>query len=57
MRHVLTTGSGRILGEVQVRPANIELGRVLRLCPGWAANRLDWGLGRAIPVNPMNHGE
>ena len=31
MRHVLTTGPDRILGQVQVRPVNVE--RVLRKVP------------------------
>ena len=37
MRHV-----GHILGQVQVGPENfnVEPGRVVRLRPGWAANRL-----------------
>ena len=30
MKHVLTTGPGRILGQVQVPQINVEPGRVLR---------------------------
>ena len=48
MKNVLTTGPGRILGEVQVRPANVEPGRVLGLHPGRAANRPGSVLGRPI---------
>ena len=50
-------GSGRILGQVQVRLANVQPGRVLGLCPDQAASRPGRVLGRAIPFNPTNHGE
>ena len=50
-------GPGRILGQVQVRPANVEPGRVLCLCSGRAANWPGRVLGRAIPPNPTNHVE
>ena len=56
MRHVRTTDPGRILGQVHVRPENVELGRFLRLCLGRAANPLGRVLGHAILPHPMNHG-
>ena len=56
MRHA-HKGSVRILGQVQVRPANVEPGRVLRLRLGRAASRLGRVLGREKPPNPMNQGE
>ena len=39
MRHVLTTGPGRSLCQVEDQPANVEPGRVVCLRPGRAANR------------------
>ena len=59
-RHMCSLWLGRILGQVEVRPENVEPGRVLSLRPGQAASRPGRVLGRAIPPiapNPTNHGE
>ena len=40
-------GSSRILGQVQVPPANVEPGRVLGLRPGQVASRPGRALDRA----------
>ena len=50
-------GSSRILGQLQVRPANIEPGRVLRMRPDRAASRSGLVLGREISRSPTNHGK
>ena len=52
MKYVLTMARAFLLGQVQVHPANVEQGRVLRLRPGLAASRLGRVLDRAIPLNP-----
>ena len=48
MKNVLIMGPGRILGQVLVRPANVEPSRVLSLLPGREASRPGGVLGRAI---------